>query len=31
MKQIKNIINAYVILILKSVSIPYIIMLNKQV
>ena len=31
MKHIKNIIIAYVILILKSVSIPYIIMLNKQV
>ena len=31
MKQIKSIINAYVIRILKSVSIPYIIMLNKLV
>ena len=31
MKQIKSIINAYVIPILKSVSIPYIIMLNKLV
>ena len=31
MKQIKSIINAYVIRILKSVSIQYIIMLNKQV